>query len=92
MKKVSSRNLCTISMNFTYNVSNTILKHKIMVNLKFDGGIACYFGYSIIMTFMIDVEIDVIVFDPNCIINVIVFFSSGNFHLVETFLSVVEIF
>ena len=25
-----------------------ILKHKIMVNLKFDIGIACFFGYSII--------------------------------------------
>ena len=65
---MSSRNLCTICMNFTYNVPNTILKHKIMVNLKFDIGIACYFGYSIIMTFMIHVEIVVIVFGQNCII------------------------
>jgi len=55
-------------MNFTYNVANMILKHKIMVNLKFDIGIACYFGYSIFMTFMIYVKSDVIVFDQNWII------------------------
>ena len=55
-------------MNLTYNVVNMILKHKIMVNLKFDIGIACFFCYSIIMTFMIHVEMDVIVFAPNWII------------------------
>ena len=55
------RNLCTICMNLTYNVANMILKHKIMVNLKFDIEIACYFGYSMTVTFMIDLETNVIV-------------------------------
>ena len=52
-------------MNFTYIVANMIWKDKIMVNLKFDIGIACFFCYSIIMTFMIDVEMVVIVFGQN---------------------------
>ena len=53
-------------MNLTYIMPNMILKHKIMVNLKFDIGIACFFCYSIIMTFMIHVEIDVIVLGHDC--------------------------
>ena len=42
-----------------------------MVNLKFDIGIACFFGYSIIMTFMNHAEMVVIVFGQNGIIIIV---------------------
>ena len=36
-----------------------------MINLKFDIGIRCFFGYSINLTLMIYAYSDVIVFDEN---------------------------
>ena len=54
--------LCTICMKLRHNVCQTILKHKIIVNLKFDIVICCCFGL---------LKIGVIVFAQNCIIIIV---------------------